>query len=403
MTIHVRCDCGKKLKLRDSLAGKQVRCPDCEDVLEVPEGDTTFDDLDDYEDERPRRASGNSRGRKRAPAKSSGSNSLVIVLVVGGLLAAMLFVAVVVYFITRRPNPNDVAQNPLPIQVAPGVPQPNVQPNVQPSAVPASAAPQPVINPPAAVPAVAPVPGAPGQTVWCVVSNFKKVPPEPGRLAFGETYSVDFSVASGQFDPSKKYVLYVRSPSPGGFIEHYLEVDLPPGNSGSVKFSPGPGFIGGTSPLASVAYRKGGRNEFEQVSGEASIGGQPTSATRPPTVQELAGPSAQGKLVAIANGKWSSQGAGQAFSLDFVLQSQPDGLYYFVVGKSGSGNGFEFDVTTEFRTAKQGERKTVGGRLFGRPVSGPVTVHIEKRTNPGSFRIPNQPAPEVVSNAIQVQ
>jgi len=40
MAIEVRCpnsDCGKGFKLRDSLAGKKVRCPGCGTVIKVPD------------------------------------------------------------------------------------------------------------------------------------------------------------------------------------------------------------------------------------------------------------------------------------------------------------------------------------------------------------------------------
>lgn len=412
MAIQLRCDCGRKLKLRDNLAGKQIRCPDCAEVLDVPAAEDEFvEEVDPYEDERPRRSSSRKGGRK-APPRKSGVNGTMIALVVGGGVFALLVIGLLVYALTRKPNANDIALNPIqqPVPVAPIAPPANPTPQAPPSnptpEVPATNS-TPPVNPATPTPVAAAnpqtPPAAPGQDVWCVVSNFKQVPNEPGRLAFGNTYTVDFNVASGQFDPAKKYVLYVRSPSPGGIIEHYLEVDLPAGNSGTVKFSPGPGFQTNASILASVAYRKGGRREFEPVSGEIAVGAQPSSANRPPTVQELAGAAAQGKLVAIANAKWDTQGAARVFSMDFVLQAQADGPFYFVVGKSASGNGFETDVTSDIRTAKQGEKKTFGLRLIGPPVTGPLTVHIEKRNTPGRIRLPrNQETPEVVSNSVQV-
>src|SRR4051812_9511614 len=37
MGVSLECSCGQKLKLKDELAGKRVRCPVCKAVLEVPE------------------------------------------------------------------------------------------------------------------------------------------------------------------------------------------------------------------------------------------------------------------------------------------------------------------------------------------------------------------------------
>src|SRR5262245_14196354 len=36
MAIRVECACGKQLSLKDELAGKKVRCPECKAVLQVP-------------------------------------------------------------------------------------------------------------------------------------------------------------------------------------------------------------------------------------------------------------------------------------------------------------------------------------------------------------------------------
>ena len=36
MPIEMNCECGRDLYLRDDLAGKQIRCPDCQRMLTVP-------------------------------------------------------------------------------------------------------------------------------------------------------------------------------------------------------------------------------------------------------------------------------------------------------------------------------------------------------------------------------
>jgi hypothetical protein len=37
MSIELSCSCGKKLKVRDDLAGKRVKCPACQGVIAVPQ------------------------------------------------------------------------------------------------------------------------------------------------------------------------------------------------------------------------------------------------------------------------------------------------------------------------------------------------------------------------------
>ncbi len=36
MSIQVKCQCGKRLQMKDTLAGKSVRCPGCEELLRIP-------------------------------------------------------------------------------------------------------------------------------------------------------------------------------------------------------------------------------------------------------------------------------------------------------------------------------------------------------------------------------
>jgi hypothetical protein len=36
MTIAIACDCGRSLRLKDELAGRKVRCPDCSTAITVP-------------------------------------------------------------------------------------------------------------------------------------------------------------------------------------------------------------------------------------------------------------------------------------------------------------------------------------------------------------------------------
>lgn len=51
MPIEIRCQCGKKLKAPDKLAGRTVNCPGCNALIQVPALATPDDD--DYEDNVP--------------------------------------------------------------------------------------------------------------------------------------------------------------------------------------------------------------------------------------------------------------------------------------------------------------------------------------------------------------
>lgn len=64
MPIRVDCDCGRTVTVKDELAGKLVKCPDCKQPVRVPAADAEPEDaemLDD--DDRPRKRSQASRRR----------------------------------------------------------------------------------------------------------------------------------------------------------------------------------------------------------------------------------------------------------------------------------------------------------------------------------------------------
>ncbi len=42
MSIEFDCRCGKTVRVRDDLAGSDMRCPDCDEKLVVPDGSTTI-------------------------------------------------------------------------------------------------------------------------------------------------------------------------------------------------------------------------------------------------------------------------------------------------------------------------------------------------------------------------
>lgn len=43
MAISFPCSCGRNLRVKDELAGRRVRCPNCSSILTVPEPDVEYD------------------------------------------------------------------------------------------------------------------------------------------------------------------------------------------------------------------------------------------------------------------------------------------------------------------------------------------------------------------------
>jgi phage FluMu protein Com len=113
--ITFRCSCGKQLKVQDERAGSKVKCPQCEEILRVPEpgsirekpippktrpleDDEGIEDRprrrparfeEDQEDDRPRRRAARDEdddNRERRRRQKSGGKGLLIGLIVGGVL-----------------------------------------------------------------------------------------------------------------------------------------------------------------------------------------------------------------------------------------------------------------------------------------------------------------------------
>lgn len=123
MPIHASCACGKRFQARDSLSGKQVRCPSCGGVIQIPQlaapasdDPLGLGDLGNYGESdfgRPPMSSPMSspmpaptanrrRGAARAPAKSN----LVLWLCLsgGGVLAALAVGVVLVFLFSATPD-----------------------------------------------------------------------------------------------------------------------------------------------------------------------------------------------------------------------------------------------------------------------------------------------------------
>jgi hypothetical protein len=85
MPITLQCDCGKKFKVVDDLAGKRVKCPECKEIVNVPGGiqarEPPPDDEDEGEDydDRPARV----KKKKKKRAKSGSKLGLWIAVAAG--------------------------------------------------------------------------------------------------------------------------------------------------------------------------------------------------------------------------------------------------------------------------------------------------------------------------------
>jgi hypothetical protein len=53
MSISVACSCGKKYRVKETLAGKKIRCADCAELIKVPQevmdDDAEFDEFGDLQ------------------------------------------------------------------------------------------------------------------------------------------------------------------------------------------------------------------------------------------------------------------------------------------------------------------------------------------------------------------
>lgn len=135
MAIKVSCVCGKKLAVKDELAGKKVKCPACQKLLSIPKPKAAEESLDDEWDlgdsaeedfaDEPSEVPAKSRGAKSAASpgsvsrkgkakgqgkKSSGSNrGLLIGLSAGG---GVLVVALLTWMLWPAAPAANVAGNP---------------------------------------------------------------------------------------------------------------------------------------------------------------------------------------------------------------------------------------------------------------------------------------------------
>ena len=441
------------------MAGKTGKCPGCGSPITVPEPDEWLDDdvyesddewggesHDEYDDENPygndwdepsspRRSS---KSKRKSKPKKSKWTPLRIGLLVGVVFFGLPFIGVMIALIiglmkNDDPRPQFGQNNP----VIPNPVQPNFEPQQFPNATngnrsnpdPAqltikqstdqtttdasdpnksnvtATSNQTAANQPTAE--IKPVPvlknSAPGGPLWVVLSNFRSEPKQ-GFGGINRKFLIDYQIAAGTPSPNAKYVLHVSKSFGGGSFTQYSDVAVELKTSGSIDFGISPTLGAGTDFVATIAIAESAR-KWKHVSGELAPGGPATGTERPPTIRELAGASAQGKVVAIANPVFESgSGPFATLTVDFDLQQQIDlARYYMLIAETSNGKRFEFDVKFTLQRAKVGDQGKFSARLSG-PVGElkpPFTLHVENRTS--RFPIRTRPeTPEVVSNKVNV-
>jgi|GEM_PF-206330 len=443
--------CGSRITVPEPEIDEWVSDDDVWDTGEYD--DSAADEYEDYEDdnpyaeghddwdERPARRS-SARRRGRAPQKSSTSKVIVVLgsLAAGLFLVGLLTAAGMLIFGGNRnaappanappalarnnpqsggpdsgfPNANQAGFNPragkqassdllsggaalLPDDVS------DAATGLAGGTAGVSGASGETASPPDASPSsVKPLPGIDaGGRLWVVLSNLRE---SPGRTlsAFRRPFLVDYQLASGTPDANSKYVLHVTSTRGSGVMTHYVDipVDLQP--SGTVEFVTPPTFGPGNGFQVTMTLPQG-RNKWDELSGNLTVGGTASVAQAPPTIQEVAGAAAQGKLLAIANPSFSTDNSPfPTLTVSFVLQqaAEPAGYYFLVVDQS-SGERIEFDVSRSLRQSTVNAEGTLGGRLLGpsAQIRPPFTLHVEKRESRIPSRIRRE-EPKVVSNRV---
>ena len=293
MPIQFRCKCGRGIKVRDTAAGKRVKCPDCGSPVRVPSpkpkakpkpksapppvvdeyeddpydnpyaegsyGDDAYDGGDSYGGS-PRRKSSGKKKRKK-----SGGGVPTAALIVGGLLLGAcvigggIYAAISVFSGGGDTPVADADSGPPAAETTP----PATDTNADAGHDAAGNTSPPPANPPAATSSA-----NSGNGFWVVLSDFKKRQGADG-------YQISYRVASGKADPSKNYVVFVGTDR-GGFLQHYTEVEVIPDGSGTLPFTVGIGMSG--SLKAYMAIKKG-HQDWEPVSGEIKNGGAAPAAS----------------------------------------------------------------------------------------------------------------------------
>ena len=282
----------------------------------------------------------------------------------------------------------------------PSIPQQATSPRLPTETIQPSSTSDPVVQ----TPPVEPLENIdPAGNVWVVLSNLRPGS-DQGFGGFNKPFLVDYQLASGTPAASGKYVLHLSKQVGGGSFYHTADVPIDLKASGTIEFKTPPQFGPSGDFVATIAVPNG-RQKWKHVSGELAPDGTATAAERPPSIRELAGASAQGKVVAIANPVFNSgSGPLATLTVEFDLQQQIElPRYYMLVAETPDGKRVDFDIKLSLQRAEVGMESKFSARLGGPAgqLKPPFTLHVEKRNS----RFPNRlrpETPEVVSNKINV-
>ena len=135
MAISFACpSCEHRLKVKDDLAGRKVKCPGCGSGVVVPadEEDEETAATAPARPKRQTRAAPDDEERPRKKKKKKSNKRLVIGLAIGGVvLVAVVILVIVLNQPNKKPDNGPVAQQPLPGQ-EPGQQPPALRPEPHP-------------------------------------------------------------------------------------------------------------------------------------------------------------------------------------------------------------------------------------------------------------------------------
>jgi len=219
---------------------------------------------------------------------------------------------------------------------------------------------------------------------------------------------VDYKLAEGKPEVGVEYVLVVEV-GVGTRLRKYSEFPIALEEKGHLRH--GARGLGTTveSVAAYIARKAKAKPDappargpsLDKISGVIKIGQDQSAAKRPPTIVELAGAGAVGKLFAIANPK-VEEGDGQrkGFSVEFQTQGQPSPTArYFWVIQPATGSPAQFDVTLSVRRNKSGRGKFSVVPRGDIDLKGPIEMRIETPKGTSALRGPR----EVISNTVKTE
>jgi len=240
---------------------------------------------------------------------------------------------------------------------------------------------------------------------WVVLSNLTFQ-----RDGIAGIFEADYELVEGEPEDGAEYVWFVQV-GVGTRLKKYAEFPfkLQParGHLREVVRGLGSAAANAETYVAKKLEKPAGSRlrgpAHEKISGLLKEGEAKSAAKRPPTIVELAGPDAVGKLFAIAKPAIEpGRDNRQSFSVEFQLRGELDAAArYFWVVKPPNSSPMQFDVTLTIRRTKQGTGKFRASPR-GSEVDvnqGPFEMSIETPQDGTSLRGPR----ETISNTVTLK